>query len=172
MQSVSNANFGPLIAYLVPGATVLLGASQFSPTLCTWLAATPTDTPTIGGFLYLTLASLAVGMTVSAVRWATVDQFHIRTGIPVPRLDFSKLGRNVEAVSLLIRIHYEHYMFYSNEFVALAITYICYRVKIGGLLPVGGLDIAFVALETIFLATSRDTWRRYYVRAYQVLAAR
>src|SRR5258706_433321 len=118
MLGVSNDNFGPLVAYLVPGATVLLGASQFSPTLRTWFAATPADAPTIGGFLYLTLASLAVGMTVSAVRWATVDQFHVRTGAPIPRLDFSTLGRNVEAFNLLIRIHYEHYMFYSNEFVA------------------------------------------------------
>ena len=67
MTSVSNANFGPLIAYLVPGATVLLGLSPFSPTLRAWLAATPADSPpTIGGFLYLTVASLAVGMTVSA----------------------------------------------------------------------------------------------------------
>ena len=65
MQSVSNANFGPLIAYLVPGATVLVGAGQFVPTLHVWLVAMPADPPTIGGFLYLTIASLAAGMTVS-----------------------------------------------------------------------------------------------------------
>src|SRR5271154_3653500 len=76
LLGVSNDNFGPLVAYLVPGATVLLGASQFSPILRAWLASTPTDAPTIGGFLYLTVASLGVGMTVSAVRWSTVDQFH------------------------------------------------------------------------------------------------
>ena len=53
--------FGPLIAYLVSGATVLFGFSQFSPTLRTWFAVTPADAPTIGGFLYLTVASLAAG---------------------------------------------------------------------------------------------------------------
>jgi hypothetical protein len=47
MQSVSDTNFGPLIAYLVPGATVLFGASQFSATLRLWFAATPADAPTI-----------------------------------------------------------------------------------------------------------------------------
>ena len=61
-QSVSNDNFGPLIAYLVPGATVLAGVSPFSPTLQGWLAATPVAAPSIGGFLYATVASLAVGM--------------------------------------------------------------------------------------------------------------
>ena len=73
MQNVSNSNFGPLVAYLLPGATVLLGASPFSPTLQSWFAMAPADAPTIGGFLYLTVASLAVGMTISAIRWALVD---------------------------------------------------------------------------------------------------
>src|SRR4051812_28341633 len=76
MQTVTNDSFGPLIAYLVPGATVLLGLSQFSPTLQSWFAAAPAETPTIGGFLYLTVASLTAGMTVNAVRWATIDNLH------------------------------------------------------------------------------------------------
>ena len=46
VQNVSNSNFGPLIAYLVPGATVLLGFSLFSPVLRSWFAATPADVPT------------------------------------------------------------------------------------------------------------------------------
>jgi hypothetical protein len=45
MESVTNANFGPLIAYLVPGATVLVGFSQFSPVLRSWFGATPADAP-------------------------------------------------------------------------------------------------------------------------------
>src|SRR5947209_7139215 len=97
VPTISNDNFGPLIAYLVPGATVLLGASPFSPTLRAWLATGPADAPTIGGFLYLTVAALAAGMTVSAVRWAVVDTLHRWTGLPAPPLDFAKLGRNVEA---------------------------------------------------------------------------
>ena len=112
MQSVSNANFGPPIAYLVPGATVLLGFSPFSPVLRSWFGASPAEAPTIGGFLYLTTASIAVGMTVSAIRWAVVDTMHSRTGLPLPPLDFSQLGKNVEAYALLIEIHYRHYLFY------------------------------------------------------------
>lgn len=172
MLGVSNDNFGPLIAYLVPGATVLLGASQFSPTLRAWFAATPTDAPTIGGLLYLTVASLGVGMTVSAVRWAMIDQFHARTGLRIPERNFSKLGRNVDAFHLLIRIHYEHYQFYANMFVALAIAYACYHVSVGGFLPIGWLDLGFVLLEVIFFATSRDTLRNYCVRSDQLLSGK
>jgi hypothetical protein len=31
MQSISNDTFGPLVAYLVPGATALIGLSPFLP---------------------------------------------------------------------------------------------------------------------------------------------
>ena len=134
METVTNANFGPLIAYLVPGATVLAGFSPFSPVLRSWFGAAPADSPTIGGFLYLTVASIAVGMTVSAIRWAVVDTVHSDTGLPLPRMDFSRLGKNVEAYGLLIEIHYRHYLFYSNNFLSVAIAYACYRVKLGGLL--------------------------------------
>lgn len=170
MTNVTNANFGPLIAYLVPGATVLLGLSQFSPTLRAWFAATPTDAPTIGGFLYLTITSLAVGMTVSAVRWAVIDTLHALLGLRLPTLNFAKLGENVEAFNLLIEIHYRHYLCYSNMFVATAIAYVCYRVKLGGVWPLGWFDLSVGCLELVFFATSRDTLSRYYTRSQQLLA--
>ncbi len=172
MQSISNANFGPLIAYLLPGATALLGFSPFSATVRSWLATAPAEVPTIGGFLYLTVASLAVGMTVSAVRWAVVDTLHGWLGVRLPPLDFSKLGRNVDAYALLIEIHYRHYQFYSNMFVAVGMAYGCYRVKVGGLFPLGWTDLAFVLLEVVFFTTSRDTLRKYYTRCRQVLKGR
>ena len=169
MQSVSNANFGPLIAYLVPGATALWGISEFVPSLRSWFAIVPMQTPTIGGFLYLTVASIACGMVVSAIRWAVVDSFHRVTGLPLPALDFSKLGRNVEAFNLLIEIHYKHFQFYANEFVALAIAYVSYRIKHGNFWPLGWLDAGFLAIEAILLLTSRDTLRKYDLRSQQLL---
>lgn len=113
MQSISKDNLGPLIAYLFPGITALWGISRFSPVLQAWFAMKPGTAPTIGGFLYLTIASLAAGMTVNAVRWVAIDTLHARTGLRPPNLDFSKLGQKVEAFSLLIEIHYHHYQFYS-----------------------------------------------------------
>ena len=168
MQSVSKDTFGPLIAYLVPGAVALLGLSPFIPAVKTWFAATPGDAPTIGGFLYLTVASLAVGMTVSAIRWAIVDSIHARTGLTPPPLDFSRLGSNVEAMELLIEIHYRHYLFFANMLIASAIAWIGYRTRNGWSQPFGVIDLVFLVLEPIFLAASRDTLRRYYFRCAQV----
>ncbi len=167
MQSVTNDNFGPLIAYLVPGATVLFGISQFEPALKSWFAISPAQAPTIGGFLYLTIASIACGMVVSAVRWAAVDTLHHVTGLPLPPLDFSKLGRNVEAFNLLIEIHYRHYQFNANMLVATAIAFASYRITQPA--RFGWVDIGFVLLEFIFLAASRNTLRRYYERGTQLL---
>ncbi len=53
-------------------------------------------------------------------------------------------------------------------FVALAIAYVCYRVKVGEL-PLGWMDAGFLALEVVFFATSRDTLRKYYSRSQQLL---
>ncbi len=170
MQSVSNDNFGPLIAYLVPGATALWGISEFVPSLRSWFAVVPMQTPTIGGFLYLTVASIACGMVVSAIRWAVVDSLHRVTGLQLPTLDFSKLGRNVEAFHLLIEIHYKHYQHFSGMLIATAIAYGSYRIK-HGFWQLGWMDAGFLVIEAIFWMASRDTLKKYDLRSQQLLAA-
>jgi len=60
MQSVTHANFGPLVSYLVPGVTGDRRPQPVSPTLREWLAG-PAGGPTLGGFLYLTVAALTRG---------------------------------------------------------------------------------------------------------------
>jgi len=169
MADVTKDNFGPLIAYIVPGATALAGFSLFSPELRHWFVSTSPNAPTIGGFLYLTVASLAAGMTINAIRWAIIDTVHVWTGLPPPPVDFSKLGKNVEAYSLLIEIHYKHYQYHGNMAVATAIAYLCYRAKQGSLVSLGWADVGVVALEVIFIAMSRDTLRKYHSRGSQVL---
>jgi hypothetical protein len=171
MQSVSNDNFGPLIAYLVPGMTVLAGESPFSPTFQGWFATASAAAPSLGGFLYVTVASLAVGMTLNAFRWALVDTVHRLTGLPPPALDFSGLGENVEAYVLLIEVHYRHYQFYANMLIATAVAYASYRVRLGGL-AVGWVDLGVLVLESVFFVTSRDTLRKYYSRSRQLLPGR
>lgn len=170
-MEVSNTTFGPLIAYLIPGATVLFGLRDSSPILQSWFVANPANAPTIGGFLYLTVAAMAVGMTVSAFRWLLVDTLHRFLGLTAPRLDFRSLGPNVEAFGLLIDIHYQHYLHYSNEAVALAIAYVAFRLKLGIITPVWS-DLGFILLEAVLLLASRDTLRKYFLRSRQLLAAR
>ncbi len=169
MKEVTSNNFGVLIAYLVPGATALWGLSSFSPALRSWFAATPADAPTISGFLYLTVASLAVGMTVTAIRWACVDLIHASTGLKAPDLDFSNLPGKVDAYRLLIEIHYVHYQYYANMSVATAITWTCHRTTIQPPCQLTWIDLGFLLVEAIFFLTSRDTLSKYHQRTQQLL---
>lgn len=171
MNENTSANFGLLVAYLIPGATVLWGLSLFSPPLAALFVATPPDAPTIGGFLYLTVASLAAGMTVSALRWLIVDTVHALSGVPLPSLDFSKLGANVEAFSLLIDIHYRFYQFHANMAVAALIAFVSYRAHLGLHGAWGWPDVGVAALEVVFFVTSRDNLQKYYSRAASLLGA-
>ncbi len=68
MSELSEKNFGLLIAYVLPGFVTLWGISHFSPTVESWIASSQHGAPTVGGFLYVTLASLAAGLTVSEAR--------------------------------------------------------------------------------------------------------
>ena len=171
MQGISNDTFGPLIAYLVPGATALVGISPFLPVVQVWLTTNSANPPTISGLLYLTLASLASGMTVSAVRWAKIDKLHARTGLPPPNLNFARLPGKVEEYRLLIEIHYRHYQFYANMFVAVLIAVVGYHIHVGWR-TFGLADLATVILEPIFFFTSRDTLQKYYSRTVQLFTIR
>ena len=91
------------------------------------------------------------------------------TGLPLPKLDFSKLGANVEAYSLLIEIHYRHYQFFSGMFVATAIAYLSHRLQHGDIRSLGWPDAGFVLVEAVFLMTSRNTLKNYYIRSQQLL---
>ncbi len=172
MNPVSTDNFGLLIAYLVPGFVSLLGVSLFSETVQAWLGIVPLSSPTVGGFLYVTLASIAAGLIVSAVRWTTVDRLHHHTGIPEPTWNFARLPATLPAFMILVENHYRYYQFYANMLVAAAFCYLAYlfawSVLPGQDLP---LDAGFLGIEVVLLLGSRDTLRKYYTRGAALLLA-
>ena len=169
MTTVSDRNFGVLIAYLVPGFTALWGASFFSETLRNWLTGTAADGPTIGGFLYVTLAAVAAGLTVSTIRWAIVDTVHHRTGVPRRKWDFARMQKHFDAYDRLEHNHYVYYRAYGNMVIAMTMLWCSWRVNTGILRMPSFVDLAFVLLTAIFFAGSRDTLRKYYERVSNLL---
>ena len=165
MTAVTDKTFGLLIAYLLPGFICLWGVSHFSPTVQSWLGAATQDAPTLGGFLYVTVASIGAGLTASTVRWLLIDTLHHWTGIRAPSWDFSKLQRNVAAFQMLVEIHYRYYQFYGNGFIAIIFAWTLRRVSIGFLSGGWGLfDVGSLVVSLVLLAGSRDTLRKYYAR--------
>jgi len=173
VRDLSPLNFGLVVAYLVPGFVVLWGLSYHSETVRSWLAAAPATAPTAGGLLYGTLASIACGMTVSALRWAIIDTIHHHTGIPPPTWDFSRLHDRLAAYQTLVEQHYNYFQFYANTLVALTLTYVARRL--GTAAPAnqwGWGDAAFGVVCVVLFLGSRDALRKYYRRAGELLKPR
>ena len=152
VKEVTSSNFGLLIAYLLPGFVVLIGISFFSEMVRTWLTVTSSDSPTVGGFLYVTLASLAAGLTVSTVRWLVIDTIHHWTGLSQPQWDFSKLQQNIDGFDRLLDIHYRYYQHNAGMLVSLSFVYLADRLRHGfWISPIGWTDLGFTALGLCFI---------------------
>ena len=157
MRDIFPFNFGLAVAYLIPGYVVLWGASYSSPILRTWLAMPPDNLPTAGGLLYVTVASLAAGMTVSAIRWAVFDTLHHRTGVVPPRWDFATLPKKLDAYQALIEIHYRYYQLHSHLLLAFAFAYAArFFATPWRAYRVGAVDLGFVIVSVVFFLASRD----------------
>ncbi len=170
MKDVTSGNFGLVIAYLLPGFTALWGLSYLSEPVRAWLGNGSANTPTVGGFLYVTLASVALGLLASTVRWIVIDTIHHHTGVPRPHWDFSRLQQNVAAFDVLGENHYRYYQFYSNMAVAIPFWYIAKCLADGFWPPpFGWASLGISLVEAVLLAGSRDTAWKYFTRMAQVL---
>jgi hypothetical protein len=123
-------SFGLSIAFLIPGAVCLYAASFFAPGIRDWFAV-PQDGSTVGGFLFVVLGSIGMGVFISGVRWAVLDLFICKKleikwlPDPPPGLDQARRKqRDCEAAyqDLLFR-HYQFSQFYLNMPFALALAY-------------------------------------------------
>ncbi|MFO0809047.1 MAG: hypothetical protein U0746_10520 [Gemmataceae bacterium] len=153
-------NFGLLIAYVLPGFTAVQGLPFLAANSTAWGA----NAPSLPGLVSGTLAAVAAGLTVSAVRWLVVDTLHHRTGLRPPEWDFARLEKNAAAYELLVQIHYWYYKFYANMVVALV-----WAVADGGHATDRG-GVPYWLLAVLFFWGSRDALRKYYARAGRLLA--
>jgi len=173
VNHVTRNNFGLLIAYVLPGVTALWGVSYFSPIVASWLGAAPTDAPTVGAFLYVSIAAVMAGMTVSTVRWLLVDTIHHWTGIGRPDFDYARLEQNIRAFDLLVRHHYIYYKFHSNMLISVAFAYFARRTAAGfWSMPINGTDVACLLLGLVLFLGSRNNLRNYYRRVEMSLGSR
>jgi hypothetical protein len=166
---VIDRNFGLLIAFILPGFVSLAGASHYSPTIAGWMTVPPQADPSVGGFLYVALGSLAAGMIASAFRWLIIDAMHHRRGLVAPKLDFSRLQENLAAYELAVEHNYRHYQFYANMIPA-TLFYAVANQVFEGRWRIFSL-VCLAALETVLWLTSRDCLQRFYQRTSQLLAA-
>ena len=168
MRTVSNENFGLVIAYVVPGATVLAGAGLLCRPVDRWLSWSAASGPTVSGFLYATLASIGLGVFVNTLRLLTVDAFHHRTGIRKRRWEYGQLQRNMAAIEFVVLNQFRFYQFHGNLVIALGLL-LCEMIVAGQ--ATTGVVLLVVAAQTILFVASRQLLRNYYLRLGDVLGA-
>ena len=167
---LSNENFGLVIAYVLPGFVALWGVSYFSPTVESWITTSQPGAPSVAGFMYVTLASIGTGLTVSGVRWLVIDSIHHLTGLRRPAWKFVNLDDKLQGFLTLNEGHYRYYQHFANMCVAVAFTYTAWLVSSGhGLRAAGWANLHFVVLEIVLFANSRNTLANYYSRVAQLL---
>lgn len=172
MTAVTSSNFGLLVAYVIPGFTVIAAASTYVEIIQTWLGADATANATIGGFLYATIASVAAGMTVSAIRWLLLDWLHHHTGIVPPQWDLAVFSERLGGFEVFVEHHYRYYQFYGNMLVAMVILLMWHKALLV-LLPLSPSFFAggMAALMVLFYLASRDALQKYYLRTNLLLTA-
>lgn len=166
MGDLSARNFGLIVAFLIPGFVLLWAARDLSPVINEWLSGPGVGGPSVGGMLFVTLASLAAGMSVSAIRWAIVDSI-LHWSVPPPAWRFADLGRKLPAFLALVENHYRFYQFYSNMLVATVLAYALARPGQGR--GITWLDTGVFLLVAVYAGASRDALQKYYSRATELL---
>lgn len=171
LRDLTKDNFGLLIAYLLPGSVALWGVSYHSEIVEAWLRSAPPDAPTVGGFLYATLASTALGLVVSAVRWAILDRAFAWAGVRPTDWDFALLSERLAAFETIVAYHYSYYQFYANTFVAVAFSALAFlRSDEARPVQAGWFLASVLAVEIILLLGAWDTLRKYYARTGALLS--
>lgn len=167
MQENSPHNFGQLIAYLVPGFVALCGLARISPTIHAWLYEGTTQSATVSGFLFSTLAAVACGLVINALRWHLVDPLHYLSGVPRKSWDYSLLPQQIAACRYLVVHQFRYYESYANTMTAIALTGVITvateRVSVSQV-------VAFLAVQGLLWSASRRTLANYHLRIAQFLS--
>lgn len=170
---ISIPSFGFAIAFIAPGAVVLWGISRFSADVREWFGIAAEAETSVGGFLFVLLGAVAVGVFVSGVRWAIIDKTLERfASTKMPELDRSKLkSDDVRATyETLTEMYYRYYQFYANMLIAMVAAYSMWLADLG-LNPLERPAASAGVITTGFFLfiSAQDALSRYYRHVKEIL---
>jgi ABC-type multidrug transport system fused ATPase/permease subunit len=132
-EEVKSASFGTLIAFVAPGAVAIWGIAQISDTVSMWFGASAQSEASGGGFLFVLLASLAMGVFISGVRHqvmvAVFGWFGLRRA---QALDESRLRDpdSRAALAQAVEDFFRYHQFYGNMTLAVLVAYIAWLYSV------------------------------------------
>jgi hypothetical protein len=113
-------SFDHLLAFVLPGLVVLWGYSYVDPNgLGAWFVTASTTNTSVGGFLFLLLAALGVGVFVSGVKSLVFERWFRLFPEPPPFDEKRRTESGVlEAYADARHNHYYYHLFYANMLCA------------------------------------------------------
>lgn len=171
MKDVNGTNFGLVIAFLLPGFICLWGLSFSFEGLEPLLGGIKSsDDANLGNFLFSILTSLAIGLLLSAIRWALIDHLMPCMGIEKPPFNYRALAKpdNREAFDRIVENHYRYYQYYSNSFVAIVIALVTYCFQKEP--PVWWIWLCLLGVSVALILGCRDAMSRYCTGAKAILS--
>jgi hypothetical protein len=116
--------FGLAISYVIPGLLALFGLSYQVAELRAWFGFVAAHETNIAGFLFVLVASVGVGVMLSAIRAILLEKI---TSLARPKTgDMSGRAQVETTYRALISDHYCYYKAYGNGAVAILILSVCY----------------------------------------------
>ena len=172
-MDVSSRNFGYLISYVIPGFIVVATLSSHSPALGRLIGDSTPTSPSVGGFLYVTVASVFAGMILSALRWLTLDTLHHSTRLTRPTWDFAVFQQKRSAFDALAYNHFRYYEFFGHTAIALLVVAGSPRtLRIVLPFPVAVSYLLLAMLIALMFAASRNALKKYYGRTRELMGER
>ena len=170
-QPFTEEYFGLVIAYLLPGATLLFGLSFISPTVENWLIAPPSSPPSLAGFLFGSVAGLMLGLVVHGIRVICLDRtLYPLTGLKRPNWRDDELHHKVEAFNTLVENQFRYHQFWGGMFLSLPGALALRRLAEDPLRwPVDPLEWVVLGLVPLCWHLSRTALRGYYNRTSSLL---
>ena len=167
VPNIEAGSFGLAIAFLAPGTVGLWGIGQHVPTIREWFGATAQTQATAGGFLFVLLASMAVGLFLSGLRQEILDRLFLGKVLKIrrPVLDEKKLTRPdvLAAVRFSAENLYRYYQFYANMAFALTFAYVAWLAHDWGWSPWRVVGFGSLLLSIVVLIMSATySLKRYH----------
>jgi hypothetical protein len=175
VKDLNEDSFGWLIAFLLPGFVLLFGLSFTSDQVSSWLATSSGEhSAEIGGFLYGTLASLALGLFISAVRGLIMDRPLGWFGLNGRGLNYEKLKEKevLETFKAIVANHYRYYQYYGNCLVALCGAFAAYaynKIAFRHEVVHWYATAFFVLLVVVLFLASHDSLKSMYEKMRPIL---
>jgi hypothetical protein len=167
-------SFGLSIAFLLPGLVGLNALSFLSPAVATWFGVAADKNTTVGGFLFVSLGSVGMGVFISGVRWLVLE--HWLEWIPKAPEGLDVARRKDEhceaAYQDLILRHYQFYQFYANTPFALLLVFIAWVFANSSQPPIDRIGWTFILMafaDFVLLASAKNAITRYDEKVIDLL---